>query len=92
MIPEEELIKHKWKYIPESNTWRKLGVTFKDRDRASNYYNLYFGNFLSSFVHTPTLYDLERLIKMGVSTIFSHKKYQEGLSIKQKRTFKNWIL
>lgn len=92
MITEEKLIKHKWKYIPESKCWRKLGVTFRDVDRASGFCSLYYGAYLSSFVCTPTLYDLEHHIKMGVSSIFSHKEFQAGLSAKQKRTLKNWIL
>lgn len=93
MILEEELIKHKWKYIPESNSWKKLGVTFKDADRlVSNYLSLYFSDTLASFTYNPTLLDLECNIKRGVSKIFSHKKYQAQLSIKQKRTLKNWIL
>ena len=92
MISKEELIKHKWKYIPESHSWIKLGVTFRDVDRMSHHYSVYFSDTLSSYVHAPNLYELERHIKMGVSTIFSNKKFQVGLSIKQKRTLKNWIL
>ena len=92
MISEEELIKHKWKYIPESKYWRKLGVTFRDVDRMSHYYSVYFSDTLSSCIHASTLYELERHIKMGVSVIFDNKKFQVGLPIKQKRTLKNWIL
>ena len=92
MISEEELIKHKWKYIPESKSWGKLGVSFRNTDCASNYYTLYFSDTLSSFVRALTLHDLEDSVRTGVSTIFFYKKYQAGLSIKQKRTLKNWIL
>lgn len=92
MISEEELIKHKWKYIPESKSWEKLGVSFRNTDRASNYYTLYFSDTLASSVHVLTLHNLEDSVRTGVSTIFSYKKYQVGLSIKQKRTLKNWIL
>lgn len=88
----EELIKHKWTYIPESKYWRKLGVTFRDADCMSHHYSVYFSDTLSSYVHAPNLYELERHIKMGVSTIFSNKKFLIGLSTKQKRTLKNWIL
>lgn len=92
MIPKEELIKHKWKYIPESHSWEKLGVTFRDVDRAFHYYTLRFNNNLSACVHASTLYDLTHHIKRCVSIIFSTKKHHTNLSIKQKRTLKNWIL
>lgn len=92
MISEKELIKHKWKYIPESKYWRKLGVTFRDVDRISHHYSVYFSDTLSSYIHASTLYELERHIKMGISTIFDNKKFRVGLPNKQKRTLKNWIL
>lgn len=70
MISKEELIKHKWKYIPESHSWIKLGVTFRDVDRALNHYTLRFTNTLRSGIHISTLSDLEHYIKGCVSIIF----------------------
>lgn len=92
MISEEELIKHKWKYIPESHSWQKLGVTFRDIDRALHNYTVRFSGKLTSYIHASTLYGLERNIKMCVSTIFSNKQFHTLFSTKQKRTLKNWIL
>lgn len=92
MISEEELIKHKWKYIPESHSWIKLGVTFRDVDRALNHYTVRFSDALSAYVRTSNLHDLNINIKRCVSTIFANKKFHDQLSIKQKRTLKNWIL
>lgn len=92
MISEEELIKHKWKYIPESHSWEKLGVTFRDVDRALNNYTLRFVATLGSDIPTSALSDLEHYIKRCVSIIFSNKMFHSRLSIKQKRTLKNWIL
>ena len=92
MISEEELIKHKWKYIPESHSWTKLGVTFRDVDRPLNHYTIHFADKLVFYIITPTLSDLEHCIKRGVSIIFSYRMYHSLLSIKQKRTLKNWIL
>ena len=92
MISEEELIKHKWKYILESHSWKKLGVTFRDVDRALNHYTIIFvGVLITSFV-VESLEELENFIKRYVSIIFSNKRYHSQLSIKQKRTLKNWIL
>lgn len=92
MISEEELIKHKWKYIPESHSWIKLGVTFRDVDRPLNHYTVHFVDTLVSSFITSTLSDLEHYIKRCVSVIFSNKMFHSQLSIKQKRTLKNWIL
>lgn len=92
MILEEELIKHKWKYVPESHSWEKLGVTFRDVDRALNNYSLRFAATLGSGIRTFTLSDLEHYIKRCVSIIFCNKRFHSRLSIKQKRTLKNWIL
>jgi hypothetical protein len=92
MILEEELIKHKWKYMPESKSWQKLGVTFRDVNRPFNRYNLRFADTLVSGITTSTLSDLEHHIKRCVSIIFRNKRFHSKLSIKQKRTLKNWIL
>lgn len=92
MISEEELIKHKWKYIPESHSWQKLGVTFRDVDRALNHYTIWFVGFLTSSFVVGSLEELENLIKRSVSIIFANRMYHSPLSIKQKRTIKNWIL
>lgn len=92
MISEEELIKHKWKYIPESHSWQKLGVTFRDVDRALHNYSVRFNGPLSCCIHASTLYGLECNIKMCVLTILSNKLFHTQLSTKQKRTLKNWIL
>lgn len=93
MILKEELIKQKWKYIPESRSWEKLGVTFRDADRAFGQYTIHFSNtLLSAYIRASNLYDLNFHIKRCVSTIFTHTKYRADLSIKQKRTLKNWIL
>ena len=92
MILEEELIKNKWKYIPESKSWTKLGVSFKDMHREANGYNVLFVNTLAAYIEAFTLTNLERHIKRCVSIIFSNKRYHTQLSIKQKRTLKNWIL
>ena len=92
MILEEELIKHKWKYIPELHSWKKLGVSFIDVDRALNHYTIIFvGVLMTNFV-VESLEELENLIKRYVSIVFSNKRYHSQLSIKQKRTLKNWIL
>ena len=92
MISEEELIKHKWKYIPESHSWQKLGVTFKDVHRESNRYDVLFVNTLAAYIETFTLANLENHIKRCVSIIFSNKRFHTQLSTKEKRTLKNWIL
>lgn len=92
MILEEELIKHKWKYIPESHSWKKLGVTFRDVGRPLNNYSLRFADRLVSGINTSTLSNLEHYIKRCVSIIFCNKRFHSRLSIKQKRTLKNWIL
>lgn len=92
MIVKEELIKQKWKYIPESRSWEKLGVTFRDADRAFSQYTIHFSDTLSTYVRASNLYELNFHIKRSVSIIFAHKKYHANLSIKQKRTLKNWIL
>ena len=92
MILKEELIKHKWKYIPESKSWQKLGVTFKDVYRESNRFDVLFVNTLAAYIEAFTLANLESHIKRCVSIIFSNKRYHAQLSTKQKRTLKNWIL
>lgn len=92
MILEEELIKHKWKYIPESKSWQKLGVTFKDVHRESSIYHVLFVNTLAAYTESFTLESLEYNIKRRVSIIFSNKRFHAQLSTKQKRTLKNWIL
>jgi hypothetical protein len=92
MISEEELIKHKWKYIPESKSWEKLGVSFRDVNRALNHYTVFFVGVLTTSFVVESLEELENLIKRYVSIIFSIRMYHSPLSIKQKRTLKNWIL
>lgn len=92
MILKEELIKHKWKYIPESKSWIKLGVSFKDAQREVNRYDVLFVNTRAAYIEAFTLTNLEGHIKRCVSIIFSNKRYHAQLSTKQKRTLKNWIL
>lgn len=92
MILEEELIKHKWKYIPESKSWQKLGGTFKDVHRESNRYDVLFVNTLAAYLESFSLENLEYNIKRCVSIIFSNKRFHTQLSTKEKRTLKNWIL
>lgn len=92
MILKEELIKHKWKYIPESKSWTKLGVSFKDVHRESNRFDVLFVNTLAAYLESFSLENLEYNIKRGVSIIFSNKRFHAQLSTKQKRTLKNWIL
>lgn len=93
MISEEELIKHKWKYIPESKSWQKLGVTITDTHRKLGRYNILFVNTLTAYnIEPSTLGSLEYQIEWFVSIILSNKEYRGQLSTKQKRTLKNWIL
>ncbi len=92
MISEEELIKHKWKYIPEHGVWSKLCVSFRNADRTLDHFTISYANCLASTVSSYSIKNLERDVKFGVKIIFSNKNFYDILNTKQKRTLKNWIL
>lgn len=96
MISEEELIKHKWKYIPESHSWQKLGVTvatygghyhikFKYDSPSHCYYSLY------KSIYDTTMSELIDAIKYGINYILTHRSHNKALTPKYKRTLNNWL-
>lgn len=92
MILEEELIKHKWKYIQEYDIWSKLGVSFRNVDRALGNFDIRYADRLSCNVSPSSIEDLEIDVKYGTEIIFSNKQFWTMFTTKQKRTLKNWIL
>ena len=92
MILEEELIKHKWKYIQAYDIWSKLCAYFKNAERASGHFTICYADCLACHSSPSSIEDLERDIKRGAKIIFSNKAFHSILSTKQKRTLKNWIL
>lgn len=92
MIPEEELIKHKWKYIQAYDVWSKLCVSFSNADRESGHFTICYADCLAIDTSASSIEDLERDVKRGTEIILSNKPFYSMLTIKQKRTLKNWIL
>lgn len=92
MISEEELIKHKWKYIRAYDTWSKLCASFRNADRGLDHFTICYADCLASTASPSSIEDLEREVKRGAEIIFSNKSFYSILTTKQKRTLKNWIL
>lgn len=92
MILKEELIKHKWKYIQARDIWSKLCVSFSNTDKTLDHFIISYADCLASTASSSSIKALERDVKRGAKIIFSNKNFCDILTIKQKRTLKNWIL
>lgn len=86
MIPEEELIKHKWKYIQAYNIWSKLCASFRNADKELDHFTICYADCLACTVSPSNIEELERDIKRDAEIIFSNKSFYSMLNIKQKRT------
>lgn len=92
MLTEQDLIKDKWKLLP--NGYTKLGVTLiKKCDEWECHYAVGTVNIWTMSMKYSTLWELYGHIKQTVKIILSpHHSYLQNLTPKQKRTLKNWIL
>ena len=92
MITEQDLLNDKW--VQTNDGYVKLGVTLvKKNDEWECHYVLGPIDVWTMGLKYLTLEDLYWHIKQTIEIIFSPKhNFLQNLSVKQKRTLKNWIL
>ena len=71
MISDEELIKHKWKYIQIDDVWSKLCASFSNADRVFDHFTIRYADCLAATVSSSSIEDLENDVKSGAKIIFS---------------------
>lgn len=91
MITKEELIKHKWKYNESKNQWEKLGVVIRDVPSNSGYHITYPVTLIT-YIATESVEILEDRIKCDVKNYILNPVFGGNLTLREKRTLKNWIL
>ena len=92
MVVEQDLLNDKW--IQTNDGYVKLGVTLVKRGNEWEcHYGIGTRSIWSLSWEYSTLKELYNHIKQTVEIIFNPKyDYLQSLSVKQKRTLKNWIL
>lgn len=92
MVVEQDLLNDKWVQI--NDRYVKLGVTlFKKNDEWECHYAFGSTDIWTMSWKYLTLEDLYGHIRQTIEIIFSPKhNFLQNLSVKQKRTLKNWIL
>lgn len=91
MITKEELIKHKWKYNESKNQWEKLGVVIRDKLFNSRYHIMYPVTLITC-IDAESVEILEDRIKYDVKNYILSPVFGGSLTLREKRTLKNWIL
>ena len=91
MIVKEELIKHKWKYNESKNQWEKLGVVICTTPFNFGY-NVRYPTTLITYIDTESIEILEDCIKRDIKTYVLNPVLGKNLTLREKRTLKNWIL
>lgn len=91
MITKEELIKHKWKYNESKNQWEKLGVVIRDRLFNSGHHITYPVTLITC-IDAESVEVLEDRIKYDVKNYILNPGFSGNLTLREKRTLKNWIL
>ena len=92
MVTEKDLLNDKW--ISAAGGYIKLGVTLiKCYNEWECYYAIGTNNARTISRKYDTLEELYSDIKQTVEVILSSKyHFLQNLTVKQKRTLKNWIL
>lgn len=92
MITEAELIVNKWRKLEENN-WKKLGVILRILPHHIHL-EYFIGNcvYPTPNLRIPSIDALESYIKDDMDTITHNPRFKSRLTVKQKRTYNNWIL
>lgn len=92
MITEQDLLNNRW--VSTADGYVKLGVTLIKRDDEWEcHYTVGTGNVWTMGRKYSTLEELYSHIKQSVVILLSSNyKFLQDLTVKQKRTLKNWIL
>jgi hypothetical protein len=92
MVTEQDLLNDKW--VQANNGYVKLGVTLlKKNNEWECHYVFGSTDIWTMSWNYRSLDDLYCHIRQTVEIIFNPKyNYLQSLTLKQKRTLKNWIL
>jgi hypothetical protein len=100
MITEAELLEHKWRKV-ENKCWEKLGVRIEypicmgpfSVIKLTYYVNPEQESYSAIYIPIDiNMNTLENIITNKIKFIFSVGPQRYPITLKQKRTLKNWIL